>query len=118
MKTITRLSTELKKGYIQSFSQGEVTYRFNRMSLTFERIEQNKVTGSYKRLSDALTGRNQLKEVVPAPKRVVESILSKDDELLLSSVQYVLKQFEAPIANLRNLIQSMYHFKLYNYGNR
>lgn len=127
MKAINRLSIELKKGYIQSFSIGDkgsdsaepiITYRYNRMSLRFERIEQNRIVGNYKRLSDALKDHNALKEVQMKAKPIASTSLSEDDQIVSEAAQWFLQRFEAPINNLRNLIQSMYHFKLYNYGNR
>jgi len=88
------------------------------MSLTFERIEQNKVTGHYKKLSDALSNRNALKEVVSVPKHTAIQPLSTEVQLLTESVRWYLQRFEVSITNLRNLIQSLYNYKYSNYGNR
>lgn len=118
MKRIKQLEQELRQGLIVSFSRCETTYRFNRNLATIERIEANKVYGRYNSLSEAIDDKNRLPVDLEPVKLQPEPARNKREQILHDLVTYELAKLQPAINNLRNLIQSIYHFKLYNYGNR
>lgn len=121
MKTTSNLKAmdvNLKTGYVSSYSIGQSTYRFNRNLATIERIEGNKVYGRYNSLSEAIADKNRLPVDLEPVKLQPEPARNKREQVLHDMVTYELNKLQPAICNLRNLIQSIYHFKLYNYGNR
>lgn len=118
MKAIKQMHQNLITGFVSSYSLGQSTYRFNSNLATIERIEDNKVYGRYNTLTEAIEDKNRLSKDIEPAKVQPDPQRNKREQILHDLVTYELNKLTPAIDNLRNLIQSIYHFKLYNYGNR